>query len=108
MENKGLIEMSEKMRDCYHTTGKDFPVPDSAQGTEAGPRGLVMQSMKQKSPGYNASEGDGPAVWGKEGKGFPEATNKGESDVPTSKTSCDCSVSFSSGQIMPDVKEDRL
>lgn len=115
-ENSGLIQMAEKMKDCYQVTGKDFPVPNMQKGVDAGPQGLVSESAKQMAPSDNASDGHGPAVWGKEGKAFGSSVNKGESDMqatdesPTfaGKKSASLSVDCVSGQSVPSVKDDRI
>ena len=106
MENKGLIVESKEMLDAYHVTGKDFPVPDSAKGMDSGPKGLVMQSEKQKAPRLNASDGYGPEVRGKEGKGFPTST--APSTGTSAKPTFGVSVSLVDGQVDPSVKKQRI
>lgn len=106
MENKGLIVESKELLDAYHVTGKDFPVPDSGKGTDSGPKGLVMQSDKQKAPRLNASDGYGPEVRGKEGKAFPAST--GPSTGSSEKATFGVSVSCVSGQVEPSVKKQRI
>jgi hypothetical protein len=115
---KGLVNQPIEMKDPYYTRGKDFPVPDSGKGTEAGPQDLVNQSAHQKDASLNVSGGTsmrGPAVWGDEGRKFPTSGNGGESNSKASDEQptyagarASVSVSLVDGQISPPIKKERI
>lgn len=69
------------LTDCYHVTGKDFPMPENTdKGVDSGPQDFAGTSDRQLAPRLNASLGKyGPSTKGAEGAAFPTDANGKES-----------------------------
>jgi len=92
--------------DPYRVRGEDFPYSGGkGMGDKPGHDELTKESMLQEMPRHNADDGAGdsgagtPSVWGKEGKGFDVARNKGEGSMPAKDVMIAESVDLVTGQM---------
>lgn len=105
-DENNLVQLTAPEMDTYRVRGSDFPNHGgTGMGDKPGHDELTKESMLQEMPRHNADDGPGesgagtPSMWGKEGKGFSVAKNKGEGDIPAKDVMIAESVNMVTGKL---------